>query len=90
MVEDEMNEPDINLDNLTKEELHRELEKALGELVELDELEKAIVGQTNIHMGMRKILEYRQEFELDRGRLNQRIAQIRSRLDSLDFPSDAT
>jgi len=79
-----MDRPENNLDSLTKDELQFELQKALGELDELDDLENAIVGQTNLHIGMHKILEYRQEFELDRQRLNQHIAQLRARLADLD------
>jgi hypothetical protein len=79
-----MDAADNNLGALTKEELDRELRRALEDLDEVGEMETAILGQTGVHIGMRHLEAYRRRFERDRERLNAHIAQIRARLAELE------
>lgn len=69
---------------LTREELERELQTALAELDEVDEMRQAVLGQTGVHIGMRLLRQYQARFDRDRQRLEARAAQLRAWLNALE------
>jgi hypothetical protein len=77
------------LDEMSREELERELHVTLAELDEVNEMRQAILGQTGVHVGMRLLQQYRARFDGDEKRLEKRAAQIRTRLAALERESAA-
>lgn len=71
-------------DTMTREELECELQNTLAELDEVEEMRRAVLGQTGVHVGMRQLRQYRARFERDQARLGERAAQLQARLAAME------
>ena len=69
---------------MTREELERELHNTLAELEEVEEMRRAVLGQTGVHVGARLLRQHRARFDRDETRLEARLAEIRAQLDGLE------
>lgn len=72
---------------MTREELERELQNIQGELEEVDDMRRAVLGQTGVHVGARLLQQHRARFDRDQARLEARLAEIRAQLDALEQES---
>ena len=68
---------------LSREQLQKELDAAQAELEEVEEMRDAILGQTGVHLGVRKVGDYHTRFDHDHRRLTERIAELRKQLDAV-------
>ncbi len=85
-----MERSNTDLDNLTQDELEFQLKRTLEELNDVNEMQQAVLGQTGIHIGVVLLQKYHSRFDRDKERLEKRISDIRSRLDSFKLDSEAT
>lgn len=69
---------------MTREELEQELQMVQEELDEVDEMRRAVLGQTGVHVGARLLAQHRARFERDQARLEHRLAEIRAQMASLE------
>ena len=69
---------------MTREELEYELQNTLAELEEVEEMRRAVLGQTGVHVGARLLQQHRARFDRDQTRLEARRAEIRVTLDALE------
>jgi hypothetical protein len=72
---------------MTREELERELQNTQAELEEVDDMRRAVLGQTGVHVGARLLQQHRARFDRDQARLEARLAEIRAQLDALEQES---
>ncbi len=79
-----MAQPDTDLDTLTRAELEGELQTALGELDDVNEMRLAVLGQTGVHIGAVQLGQYNARFERRQAQLEERVANLRARLLALD------
>lgn len=70
-------------ETMTREELERELQATLAELDEVEEMRRAVLGQTGVHVGARILQQYRTRFDNDQKRFEERAAQLRARITAL-------
>ncbi len=68
---------------MTREELEHELQNIQAELEEVDEMRRAVLGQTGVHVGARILAQHRARFDRDQARLQNRLAEIRAQLAAL-------
>lgn len=68
---------------MTREELEHELQTIQAELEEVDEMRRAVLGQTGVHVGARILAQHRARFDRDQARLQNRLAEIRAQLAAL-------
>ncbi|MBI4787835.1 MAG: hypothetical protein HY782_12385 [Chloroflexi bacterium] len=69
---------------MTRAELERELQDIQAELEEVEEMRRAVLGQTGVHVGARLLQQHRARFDRDQARLEARVAEIRALLDALE------
>lgn len=69
---------------MTREELEHALQIVEEELEEVDEMRKAVLGQTGVHVGARLLAQHRARFDRDQARLEGCRAEIRAQMASLD------
>ena len=75
------------LDAMTRADLERELKTAEAELEEVEEMRSAILGQTGVHIGASELQKHYVRFDADQKRWTERIAEIRTRLTTLETSS---
>ncbi len=73
-----------SLEAMTRDELERALRATLEELGEVTEMRQAVLGQTGVHIGIVRLKQYELRFARDQQRLEDRRAQILTRLALLD------
>ncbi len=83
-----MDKVNNDVDSHSQAELEIELQKALGELDDVNEMQQSILGQTGIHIGAIRLQKYRSRFDRDRERLEERIQNIRNRLSNIGIESE--
>ncbi|MBI4294998.1 MAG: hypothetical protein HY669_02385 [Chloroflexi bacterium] len=64
------------LQNISRKQLQAELDRALADLEDLEELRHGFLGQTGVHIGMRVLKSARRQFEQEETRLKERIALL--------------
>ncbi len=69
---------------MTREELEHELQTVQEELEEVDEMRRAVLGQTGVHVGARLLAQHRARFDRDQARFEKRLAEIRAELAALE------
>ncbi len=74
----------MDLEAMTHEELERTLQSALEELDEVKEMRQAVLGQSGVHIGFVRLKQFETRFASDQKRLEERIAQIRARLEVME------
>lgn len=70
-------------ETMTREELERELQATLAEMDEVEEMRRAVLGQTGVHVGARILQQYRTRFDNDQKRFEERAAQLCARITAL-------
>lgn len=68
------------LQNMSREQLQAELDRARADMEDLKELRQGFLGQTGVHIGMRVLTSARRQFEQEEARLKERIALLESLL----------
>ncbi len=58
------------------EQLRAELDRALADMEDLEQLKHGFMGQTGVHIGMRVLTSARRQFEQGEARLKERIALL--------------
>ncbi len=69
---------------MTREELEHELQTVQEELEEVEEMRRAVLGQTGVHVGARLLAQHRARFDRDQARFEKRLAEIRAELAALE------
>jgi len=69
---------------MTREALERELQNIQAELEVVEDMRRAVLGQTGVHVGARLLQQHRARFDRDQARLEVRLAEIRAQLDVLE------
>ncbi len=69
---------------MTRTEMERELQNIQAELEEVEDMRRAVLGQTGVHVGARLLQQHRARFDRDQARLQVRLAEIRTQLDALE------
>jgi len=72
---------------MNQEQLQAEMDKALAELEDLEELRHGFLGQTGVHIGMRVLKSASRQFEQEEVRLKERIALLQKLLRTDDSSS---
>lgn len=75
---------------MNQEHLQAELDKALAELEDLEELRHGVLGQTGVHVGIRVLKSASRQFEQEEVRLRERIAFLQKLLRADDSRSPGT
>lgn len=78
---------EIELLAMNQEQLRAEMDKAIAELTDLEELRQGVLGQTGVHVGMRVLKSARRQFEQEEVRLKERIVTLQKLLDGGDSKS---
>ena len=69
---------------MTRTEMERELQNIQAELEEVEDMRRAVLGQTGVHVGARLLQQHRARFDRDQARLQVRLADILTQLDRLE------
>lgn len=75
-----MVQPETDFAALTRAELEQELQIALDELEDANEMRSAVLGQTGVHIGAVQLGQYTVRFERRQAQLEERVAGLRAQL----------